>query len=889
MLALCVGQKKLISNRSVGSRQQELAIFIRDFDRQAQFYTMSGRWIHRSENAPKFYVPNFVEAHELDDILPYLPGKDVPVELEDRLHTFEQVLPRNIGQPLTQKMSDFWARADAAYQKAAARFDNAHRIMAHAHRYTYATLEEIAEKVLSGFISKVDNGKFSHDVLYALHRSFLRDEIGFRIQSAGSMRSWGEYEINSISEVNSINQVTESVRTYREYRVQGSPALKDHPLVKFVNGARRRIDASRQNREFTPYGVIGPYSGEKQGDGHFRYGHPQEAWKMVDAPFLRFLESWACLGSFPNHSSLNGIGSTILRAINRYGDMPLSKKTAWTALQEMGAIPPWENRAHYELRLPHTGRRLSGGLYSEKLYIEQTQPDLDLKVQKLKSLGYRMDTLEQLRKDWGDLPVYCVDDASANELDDGISVEYTEDPDVFWIHVHTADPAAHIDPHGRVSVEAELLTESIYTPERIINMLPRSFVRDHLSLASGRPCLTFSARMNFSGEVLESKISAGIVRNMVYMTHEIMKEVTTGLNQPKKIVYAVGSDVSEATPTRDMLESHQILGTHKRDLEILEKIRRARFKLLGEKGGRFATAPKPTVSVSFGDAPWKIPTFKDSLQYHGDTTIRLVTEEQATSHLNVAHELDIVACFMLVASEVAARWCHARDIPVPYRVTPSNPNKDPLEYFHKVYKPARDALGIAPAEIQMEYNRLLPAVHPSTTPGPHVPLGMDMMVRCTSPLRRFSDLLTHWQIEAALLEEDRLGRSLVGDPRQDYLPFSKSQVDALLPRLALREKVITKAKHHADRACILQLIVRAWHFKEAQMPSPLTMTIRSVDEHLGLAGGVVEQFSIGAQMRIPEGMKADEIRTDDRFVVEIGEIDVWGRSMFCNYVRRIES
>ena len=101
------GRRELISNRASGSRQQELAVFVRHLDFQAQFYTMSGRWVHRTAKHPQFYVPNFVEAQELDGIKQYLPQEAVPAELEDKLHAFDIVPPRNIGQPLTSKMTAF--------------------------------------------------------------------------------------------------------------------------------------------------------------------------------------------------------------------------------------------------------------------------------------------------------------------------------------------------------------------------------------------------------------------------------------------------------------------------------------------------------------------------------------------------------------------------------------------------------------------------------------------------------------------------------------------------------------------------------------------------------------------------------------------------------------
>jgi hypothetical protein len=289
------------------------------------------------------------------------------------------------------------------------------------------------------------------------------------------------------------------------------------------------------------------------------------------------------------------------------------------------------------------------------------------------------------------------------------------------------------------------------------------------------------------------------------------------------------------------------------------------------------------LSVSFGGAPWERAVITDSFHYYGDPTIRLHFQERYDPN-----DLGLVACCMLVAAEVAGRWCSARGIPVPYRVTPLNPEMDPAEYFTNVYLPARDESGDVPLDIKMGYVRQIPSVQHSTTPGRHVALGMDMVARCTSPLRRFADLLIHWQIEAALLEEHRLGHSLVGNTRDDFLPFSRARIDALLPRIAHREKLIAKTEGYSQRSWAINFLVRAWYFKEIELP-PLTMSVRSVNPDSRLCGGVVEELLLGVQMYIPIGMDPEEIKIEDKFEVKIIELDHWGLCIYTELVRRIES
>jgi hypothetical protein len=795
--------------------------------------------------------------------------------MENKLQSLASALPRDVGKPLLKKMASFWAQADAAYQIAAPRLDNAHSIVAHKFRFAYATLEELADQLLSKILPKTDDGKFSKPILYAVHRALLQYDVGFRAQSKGVLRLGGQYEINSLEEVATISNVTESVRAYQDVQLNGNTRSHAETLRTFAKNARRLIDISRRNREFTPYGTIGLSSIKSQKKDplraqSFRFGEERETFAPDDLPFILFLESWAGLGTVTKRSSLNSIGSTILRAIGRYSDVELDKTTAWTCLQEIGAIPPWESLASYELRLPNTGRKLQSE-FAHPRFIEGRM-DAD-------------DKIMHLRKDWGDLPVFCIDDATAQEIDDGMSVEATDVPGEYWVHIHTADPAAHIDPKGPAAHYAELLTETIYFPERRVAMLNPTYTQSRLSLAPGRPCLTFSARINLSAELLESKITPGIVRNVQYLTPEVFQEIN-GLPPYKYTTYVVGPDRPAKTFSRKLLKSHDIAEAWKRDLEILHKLGMARTRLQLSRGATITGAPEALISVSFGGAQWSKVKSSLSCDYYGDPTISCVIQEDMT----IQGRQTTVGPLMLLAGEIAGQWCKARGVPIPYRITPRNPDKeDPRDFFHRVLEPLLEKNEFPTIDIMQQYFGLIGIVQPSTTPGLHVGVGFEGMTKCTSPLRRFPDLLVHWQIEAALLEEARSGKSLVGNTKEDFLPFSKLQIQALLPRLDNRERLISHFYRVAHRQWQCHFLLRAWKYGEAKLPTPLTFAARSVDITSQLVGGVVEDFWVGGQMPIPGWTTAEEIKVGDKFEVVIENINAYALTIGFKALRSIDS
>lgn len=854
---------------------QELAIFVRELEKQAQFYTMSGKWIHRSSQSAHFFVPHFIEPAELDDILPYLPTAGVSSKLRDKLQDFPTNVPRDLGKPLIRKMLDFWAKSDAAYQAASTILDNVHEHVAGVQKFGFATLEQIAEKVLPTQ-TKCEDGEFPDYVLYAVHRSLLRDDIGFRPQTKGTLRTGGKYEISPRNEVENIKNVCAMVRLHREQQAaiaSGSRHLPRSRLEQFATAAQYLIDHSRQSRRFTPHGTIGPFEKLQESNDTTLSRVRDSMVKGPYAQFVAFFESWAAWSTFGYQSSLNGVGSEILRAIGRYGEVDLDPSTAWTFLQEIGAILPWENKISFDLRLGDINGKNQLGFPPKPDYNPTCIPELD-------------DKLQKLRKDWGDLPIYCIDDIGAHEIDDGISIETTATAGEYWVHINAADPASHIHAQSKLCFYALAIVENIYLPERVVSILPKEVVKSKFSLDSDRPTMTFSARMNKDGHILESKISPGTIRNVLFFSPAVMEEVVLGSSSTKtqESLRTVGPDALESSPSRPMLQAHELSDAHKGDLQILHEIGEAHAALLRANGGvdqNFPTKPKTSVSI---------PATLQENNYNGDPAIRLSTVDRSTTpNTTSSTQGNLVQSFMLVAAQVAARWCSDRGIPVPYRVTPRNPAKEnPSEFFLRKVLPSRAEKGVASPEITSEYLGLIGSVLPSITPGPHAAVGVDMMVRCTSPLRRVTDLIVHWQIGATLLEEDRLGQSLVGNTKDDFLPFKKERFEKLLPHLASRETLIKYGKNEGDRHWLCYFLLRAWQFKETELPATFPFLVRNVDVEARKVFGVLTDFSARARCSIPDGMNLEEIQAGGKLEVELEDVNVYSRKIQVKSIRQLE-
>lgn len=811
-----------------------------------------------------FTVANFASEAEIQPILDAMPKCTTTEEFEQAQHD-DQGPPRAIASPLIEKMTQFKTETQDVYIRNMDRLDRARVLLSDPDRVKYLSLFEIADILLPASLKQ--GGSFPPPALYAVHTALYRDELAFRPLSPTSdcHRSDHLFEIFPQSFSQIINRVAAMVRNYWVATAQmtnPSPnqALTRTPFGSFINKARQVVESNRQQREWVN-GGLRPSSESSIA--------PKVDWSPSSWEILSYLEWWAGYDLFESGSRFSAYGSVILRTLNLYHGVPLDQSTAWTFLQEVGVIPLWEIPSRYKVRFPGTGIIKGGGL------ARPMSPNIEQSIRPDIAAEYRLDVPDQ--------KVFCIDSPQAVLIDDGVSLEYTEQEDEFWIHVHAADPASSIKPHSDLYKYMELIPENIYLQGHFQAMLSppsgggaqgevQDFVKNY-SLAPGIPALTFSAKVNYGGDILDYKVQPTSLHDVVYMDP---KDVSAFCNEPRpppsrSQELSVGTPMEETagdvnrimTPTSALDQSSQdaLLTLYR----LAEALKAKRL----EKGAWPYFFPGSSVEVQFErTAP------KDESTIPPDPYIKIATEQDSTC--------SVVGNLMVLAGQVAARWCSYRNIPAPYRQdTKSVQNYDRLLKFTKevVYPQIRE--GTEPSRAQrMELSSMTGGTQLSTSPGPHFLMGIDMYAKSTSPLRRFSDLLVHWQIHAALAHEHGVQRRI--DPGQDdlnqILPFPEEQLANTLSLLRMREKM-AQAVSRGDKDWILMALARAWRF-EGTTPSKFRFTVTSRSKP-GLLGHI-DMFNLDAMMDV-EGMGGQvlikDVKTNDEFDVEIVDINVHAREI----------
>ena len=296
--------------------------------------------------------------------------------------------------------------------------------------------------------------------------------------------------------------------------------------------------------------------------------------------------------------------------------------------------------------------------------------------------------------------------------------------------VHIADPTRWLMPEDELDLEARKRGSTVYLPTGMIPMFPEVLATGPMSLVQGKICYSLSF-----GIVLDE---TGAVED--YCIHPSLMKPTYRLTY---------EDVDE------MLE----LGVEAEpEIAAIANWAKKRKTWRYNQGAISINMPEAMIKVK-GD----------------DVTIDILDDSSSRQ---------LVAEMMILAGEVAARYGQTHNIPLPFRGQPQ-PELPPEEEL--LLLPAGFVRACA-------MRRCMPKSEMSITPVRHAGLGLDTYTQATSPIRRYSDLLTHFQLKAHLRGED--------------LPFSAEQLKEVMMTVTTTTQEVTMVERQTNRYYALEYLRR---------------------------------------------------------------------------------
>jgi ribonuclease R len=345
-------------------------------------------------------------------------------------------------------------------------------------------------------------------------------------------------------------------------------------------------------------------------------------------------------------------------------------------------------------------------------------------------------------------------------IDDALTLEKTKAG--HWrVGIHIADVSYYVQPDSPLDIEARRRGTSIYLGDTVIRMLPEHVHRScSLVENSDRLAVSVLVTLNEAGEVVEYEIQPTVievdyrldyqqVQAIVQRHDESSAELQTSLAYPLPSL----EELKTFEPTFDMLDRLFVLSQSVRE----QRHQRGAFDLnLSER--LFPTEANPELSNFLST----------KFQYDDEGALGAMV---VSSYLPAR---SIVTEFMLLANQLVAEHLIALQVPGVYRVHRTPDPGDVQELLKLVSNMGIDAyLEQEDAVHSRDYQRLVsqfaqskvekvltylllatfkPAIY-STSPGSHFGLALEHgYTHCTSPLRRYPDLLVHRVLHAIFNE-----------------------------------------------------------------------------------------------------------------------------------------
>ncbi len=333
------------------------------------------------------------------------------------------------------------------------------------------------------------------------------------------------------------------------------------------------------------------------------------------------------------------------------------------------------------------------------------------------------------------------------------------------IWVHIADPTRLLSPGDELDLEARKRTTTLYMPTGMVPMFPPELATGPMSLVQGQICCALSFSM-----ILDE---TGAINEYAIKASKIKPTY--------RLTY---EDVDEMLELGVRAES---------EIEAISAWARRRLEWRQSQGAISISMPEAVIKVK-GD----------------EIDIHLLEDSRSRQ---------LVAEMMILTGEVAARYGQAQNLPLPYR-TQSQPELPPAQEL--MLLPAGPVRSCA-------MRRCMPRSEISINPGRHASLGLDNYIQVTSPIRRYTDLLAHFQIKAHL--------------RGDQLPFSADTIKELMLSVTTAAQEASWVERQTNRYWGLEYLRR--HGDEIWQA--LMLRWLREDENLGLI--LLEELGLELAMR----------------------------------------
>lgn len=636
-------------------------------------------------------------------------------------------------------------------------------------KWSKTSVSEVTKMLYSEptFLEYLGTHKFlmHHSLKYVADQDYLKTQT---------------FNVRPIEDVEEIQTVLRWIMAYREWK--NSPG----PYKRFIEKARPLLQAYDEDKT-------------RRDSGPMTQEPAKHTWTESDTVILGFL-----LRSLQLQRSIQmnpyALGrSAILKHL--YPGQEVSDSMTHETLIKLGVLAPWQDLLvllpEFDINLEPEAT--SPRAIAEKALVERSYSTAGLMAGQV--LGpedfHPTDPLESVRHDFGNARVFIVDDVGAEELDDGFSLErIPSEPDNHWIHVHIADPAHLLHPGHALCHQARNRGSTLYFLQKSYPLFPTTLMHHPtrgLSLGSdamnGSPnkVITFSTKVDGNANVLDYTVRAGLIRNIKKATYD---SVDRALGVPPAAIgYPFGlppKNIPGPSISEHDLEDLRVLYRLAND-QVQKRFREDRISFTMEVAKLARTSLNPNI---------RSPTMKPSV-FNGFPELSYSVGGAAVDDVG---SRNMISEMMKLACRVASRFALDHNLPFLRRGTDAIMASTQSAYDEILAQ--RSPYSYVPLHTNLERIAISPPATFSLAPKQHHPLAIpegEGYSRATSPLRRFEDIVAHWQLHHALL----------GSKAPSRPPFDADALEKYIPELSAKD-LSTRQGHMRNTNFFVLMFLKRW-------------------------------------------------------------------------------
>lgn len=379
------------------------------------------------------------------------------------------------------------------------------------------------------------------------------------------------------------------------------------------------------------------------------------------------------------------------------------------------------------------------------------------------------------RVDMKRLRPVAIDKSGTKDVDDAISW----DKIIKIIYVHVADPTRFFSrgPSYSILIEAARRGETMHLPYSRLSMFPEELATNLFSLTGRKfdgSSLTISFQIMEDGSIGDDmSIQPSVIRKPLQLSYD---------KANKKIKSNMRTQIDVDLKTLHKLASKRRNYREARSSGAFRRNRQANIRVTNE--------------------------------HSSNPDIRVEIVEDSDAHL-------LVSELMITANTVAASLARRLKIPIPYRGLKRSRQAKTVEAGSSIGRYPGNDKGAGKIEL-------------STRPAVHSYLGLPEYTTVTSPIRRYVDLLAHFQIKAAL-------RGVVPPYSETKL---RNELEKLSAIIAIHRGVESRTKKY-------------WQFEYLRQLGPAAVHEGVYLPYNGSGKGVVYLTNVGLEVEtdVPPGVE----------------------------------